>query len=165
MGAGGGRTCTAVAAVPSTGFARRHASTRLLGSPPAPPPTISLALTLSVGIALNNTSLHPSSAAGPRLTHHPPTHLMCSNAMNALSEDNSLLQMPVWRNPWLLVAMAVSLGLHAVILYVPLLAGGWLGGWLAGWRAPAGWLAFVLAWLAWAVLKEPARSGHGWNLL
>ncbi|KAI3437882.1 hypothetical protein D9Q98_000327 [Chlorella vulgaris] len=44
------------------------------------------------------------------------------NAMNALSEDNSLLQMPVWRNPWLLVAMAVSLGLHAVILYVPLLA-------------------------------------------
>jgi hypothetical protein len=90
---------------------------------------------------------------------------MCSNAMNALSEDNSLLQMPVWRNPWLLVAMAVSLGLHAVILYVPLLAGGWLGGWLAGWRAPAGWLAFVLAWLAWAVLKKPARSGHGWNLL
>ncbi|KAL4853336.1 Calcium-transporting ATPase 2 [Chlorella vulgaris] len=44
------------------------------------------------------------------------------NAMNALSEDNSLLQMPVWRNPWLLVAMVVSLGLHAVILYVPLLA-------------------------------------------
>ncbi|EFN55787.1 hypothetical protein CHLNCDRAFT_145247 [Chlorella variabilis] len=44
------------------------------------------------------------------------------NAMNALSEDNSLVQMPPWRNPWLLVAMVVSLGLHAVILYVPLLA-------------------------------------------
>ncbi|KAL4420219.1 hypothetical protein ABPG77_011043 [Micractinium sp. CCAP 211/92] len=44
------------------------------------------------------------------------------NAANALSEDNSLLQVPVWRNPWLLVAMAVSLGLHAVILYVPFLA-------------------------------------------
>lgn len=40
----------------------------------------------------------------------------CSNAMNALSEDMSLLQMPVWRNPWLLVAMTVSLGLHALIL-------------------------------------------------
>ena len=52
--------------------------------------------------------------------------------MNALSEDNSLVQMPVWRNPWLLVAMCVSLGLHAVILYVPFLAGGWVGGWVLG---------------------------------
>jgi hypothetical protein len=48
--------------------------------------------------------------------------------MNALSEDNSLLQMPPWRNPWLLLAMCVSLGLHAVILYVPFLAGDQLGG-------------------------------------
>ena len=44
------------------------------------------------------------------------------NALNALSEDNSLLTMPVWSNPWLLVAMAVSFGLHFLILYVPLLA-------------------------------------------
>lgn len=44
------------------------------------------------------------------------------NAMNALSEDSSLLSMPPWRNPWLLVAMAVSFGLHLAILYVPLLA-------------------------------------------
>ena len=53
----------------------------------------------------------------------PPPPPLCSNAANALSEDNSLLQMPVWRNPWLLVAMCLSLGLHAVILYVPFLAG------------------------------------------
>lgn len=44
------------------------------------------------------------------------------NAANALSEDNSLLKVPVWSNPWLLIAMAVSFGLHFVILYVPTLA-------------------------------------------
>ena len=37
-------------------------------------------------------------------------------------QDNSLLQMPPWCNPWLLVAGGVSLGLHFVILYVPVLA-------------------------------------------
>lgn len=44
------------------------------------------------------------------------------NSLNALSEDNSLLRMPPWRNPWLLVAMMVSFGLHILILYVPFLA-------------------------------------------
>ena len=44
------------------------------------------------------------------------------NALNALSEDGSLLQMPPWVNPWLLLAMAASFGLHFVILYVPTLA-------------------------------------------
>lgn len=44
------------------------------------------------------------------------------NSLNALSEDNSLVTMPPWRNPWLLVAMSVSLGFHCLILYVPLLS-------------------------------------------
>lgn len=44
------------------------------------------------------------------------------NALNALSEDGSLVQMPPWRNPYLLVAMAVSFGLHFVIMYIPFLA-------------------------------------------
>lgn len=44
------------------------------------------------------------------------------NSLNALSEDNSLFTMPPWRNPWLLVAMSVSFGLHCLILYVPFLA-------------------------------------------
>ncbi|GLT84821.1 hypothetical protein SLE2022_030330 [Rubroshorea leprosula] len=44
------------------------------------------------------------------------------NSLNALSEDNSLVTMPPWRNPWLLVAVSVSLGLHCLILYVPFLA-------------------------------------------
>lgn len=44
------------------------------------------------------------------------------NSLNALSEDNSLVRMPPWTNPWLLVAMSVSFGLHCLILYVPFLA-------------------------------------------
>lgn len=44
------------------------------------------------------------------------------NALNAISEDGSLLTMPPWVNPWLLVAMALSFALHFLILYVPFLA-------------------------------------------
>lgn len=44
------------------------------------------------------------------------------NSLNALSEDNSLLTMPPWRNPWLLVAMSISFGLHCIVLYVPFLS-------------------------------------------
>ncbi|XP_010933808.1 calcium-transporting ATPase, endoplasmic reticulum-type isoform X1 [Elaeis guineensis] len=44
------------------------------------------------------------------------------NSLNALSEDNSLVQMPPWKNPWLLVAMLVSFSLHLLIVYIPFLA-------------------------------------------
>ncbi|MBA0790457.1 hypothetical protein Gohar_015107 [Gossypium harknessii] len=44
------------------------------------------------------------------------------NSLNALSEDGSLLTMPPWVNPWLLLAMSVSFELHFLILYVPFLA-------------------------------------------
>lgn len=44
------------------------------------------------------------------------------NSLNALSEDGSLVTMPPWVNPWLLIAMSVSFGLHFLILYVPFLA-------------------------------------------
>ncbi len=44
------------------------------------------------------------------------------NAMNALSEDSSLLQMPPWCNPWLLLAIALSTGVHMMIMYVPWMA-------------------------------------------
>lgn len=43
------------------------------------------------------------------------------NSLNALSEDCSLIQMPPWVNPWLLLAIFGSLILHCVILYVPFL--------------------------------------------
>ncbi|XP_044506703.1 calcium-transporting ATPase 4, endoplasmic reticulum-type-like [Mangifera indica] len=44
------------------------------------------------------------------------------NSLNALSEDGSLLTMPPWVNPWLLVATFVSFGMHFLVLYVPFLA-------------------------------------------
>jgi Ca2+-transporting ATPase len=43
------------------------------------------------------------------------------NALNALSEDNSLLVMPPWINPWLIVAIIGSIASHMVIFYVPFL--------------------------------------------
>lgn len=52
--------------------------------------------------------------------------LLTRSRPRLLLQDNSLLQMPPWKNPWLIVAMAVSFSLHFLILYVPFLAGGWL---------------------------------------
>jgi len=43
------------------------------------------------------------------------------NALNSLSENQSLLIMPPWVNIWLLAAMALSMTLHFVILYVEIL--------------------------------------------
>jgi len=43
------------------------------------------------------------------------------NALNSLSENQSLLVMPPWVNIWLLAAMALSMTLHFVILYVEIL--------------------------------------------
>lgn len=44
------------------------------------------------------------------------------NALNSLSENQSLIMMPPWTNIWLLMAMALSFGLHFVLLYVDTLA-------------------------------------------
>ena len=44
------------------------------------------------------------------------------NALNALSENNSLLQLPPWSNLWLLAAIAVSMLLHIFIMYTPPIA-------------------------------------------
>jgi Ca2+-transporting ATPase len=44
------------------------------------------------------------------------------NAFNALSLDGSLVQMPPWHNPWLILAAVGSVLVHFVILYVPVLA-------------------------------------------
>ncbi|GMH35164.1 hypothetical protein BSKO_03032 [Bryopsis sp. KO-2023] len=45
------------------------------------------------------------------------------NALNALSENSSLFQLPPWENPLLLVAIGISVALHCFILYVPVAAG------------------------------------------
>lgn len=44
------------------------------------------------------------------------------NAMNSLSENESLLVLPVWRNPYLVAAITLSMLLHFVILYIPTFA-------------------------------------------
>ena len=44
------------------------------------------------------------------------------NALNALSERNSLLEVQPWVNKWLILAIVVSMGLHFAILYTPWLS-------------------------------------------
>lgn len=44
------------------------------------------------------------------------------NALNSLSQTDSLVTHGPWRNPWLLGAIALSMVLHFAILYVPALA-------------------------------------------
>jgi Ca2+ transporting ATPase len=43
------------------------------------------------------------------------------NACNSLSENESLLVLPLWANPYLVASIALSMGLHFMILYVPFL--------------------------------------------
>jgi Ca2+ transporting ATPase len=44
------------------------------------------------------------------------------NAMNSLSENQSLLVMPPWTNIWLVASMVLSMSLHFIILYVDILS-------------------------------------------
>jgi Ca2+-transporting ATPase len=44
------------------------------------------------------------------------------NACNALSEDSSILSLRLFSNPYLLLAIALSVSLHLMILYVPFLS-------------------------------------------
>merc|ERR1712002_1337760 len=41
-----------------------------------------------------------------------------SNALNSLSENQSLIRMPPWSNLWLIAAMTLSMSLHFMIIYV-----------------------------------------------
>jgi P-type Ca2+ transporter type 2A len=41
------------------------------------------------------------------------------NAMNSLSENESLLALPLWKNPFLVMAITLSMLLHIGILYIP----------------------------------------------
>jgi Ca2+-transporting ATPase len=41
------------------------------------------------------------------------------NAMNAISDESSLITMPPWKNVYLIVAIIFSMTLHVMILYIP----------------------------------------------
>lgn len=41
------------------------------------------------------------------------------NAANSLSENESLLRLPIWKNMFLVGAITLSMALHFMILYVP----------------------------------------------
>lgn len=50
-------------------------------------------------------------------------HINCkynvvSHVLSSLSENQSLLKMPPWSNPWLVGAICLSMALHFLILYV-----------------------------------------------
>lgn len=45
------------------------------------------------------------------------------NACNSLSENESLLVLPLWANPYLVASIALSMALHFMILYVPFFRG------------------------------------------
>jgi Ca2+ transporting ATPase len=45
------------------------------------------------------------------------------NACNSLSENESLLVLPIWTNPYLVASIALSMALHFMILYVPFFRG------------------------------------------
>lgn len=44
------------------------------------------------------------------------------NALNSVSENQSLLVMPPWQNIWLILAIVLSMSLHFIILYVDILS-------------------------------------------
>ena len=44
------------------------------------------------------------------------------NAMNALSEDNSILVVTPLTNPYLLLAITISFVLHGIVIWIPAVA-------------------------------------------
>lgn len=71
--------------------------------------------------------------------------------MNALSSSESLLTLPVWRNMVLIYAITLSMLLHFILLYTPILQG------IFG-IVPLGWdeWKIVLAWSAPIILIDEA---------
>ena len=85
---------------------------------------LSVLVTIEMLNALNryysNTFIFSSlhlALFSPSLSFSLPLSLSFS-----LSENQSLLVMPPWRNKWLIGAICLSMAQHVIILYTPLLA-------------------------------------------
>merc|ERR1712241_674561 len=92
------------------------------------------------GMCSDWKDFHPKGVMGTNLEKDPCTYFTSGevkastlsltvlvviemlNAFNALSEDGSLVQMPPWHNPWLILACCGSVLTHFIILYVPFLS-------------------------------------------
>ncbi|KAJ2859200.1 hypothetical protein GGH94_006230 [Coemansia aciculifera] len=91
------------------------------------------------------------------------------NAMNSLSENASLLEVPLWCNPSLIGAIALSFALHFAILYIPFFNSVFsvapLG--LAEWKAivyisaPIILVDEVLKWVARTFIDPPSVLARG----
>merc|ERR1719178_425265 len=101
---------------------------------------------MAIGVYVGAATVGASSywflfdSTGPQMSYYQLTHHMScytnpealtmalsvlvtiemANALNSVSENQSLALMPPWVNPYLLGAMALSFSLHFVILYVPM---------------------------------------------
>ncbi|KAH7427301.1 hypothetical protein KP509_10G038200 [Ceratopteris richardii] len=87
------------------------------------------------------------------------------NALNNLSENQSLLVLPPWSNPWLLGAITVTMVLHFLILYVRPLSIMFSVTWLSWteWKAVF-WFSFPVIFVD-EILKFLSRRMKGPNFL
>ena len=86
------------------GAEARHASTM----------SLSILVTIEMFNALNRQGILTVCAMRNLLSTH----------FYSLSENQSLLKMPPWKNPFLVLSIALSMFLHLMILYVPFMAVG-----------------------------------------
>lgn len=91
------------------------------------------------------------------------------NAMNALSSSESLLTLPLWKNMILVYAITLSMALHFILLYTPILQSvfgivplGWDEWYIVmGWSAPIILIDEGLKWVERGWFMETARPVVG----
>ena len=82
------------------------------------------ATTMSLSILVGEYGQGLACGYAIRLSDLMPPSLVVEmlNACNSLSENESLLVLPLWANPYLVASIALSMALHFCILYVPFLS-------------------------------------------